>query len=90
MREFKRSQWLYDGSFDAGYACPGNIGADGLAIRSHCIQKVSYTKSTPRVIVNYVFNDRMGEAVTTPPPLPPNAPILDPRAADGRRGRRHS
>jgi len=57
MREFKRSQWLYDGSFDAGYACPGNIGADGLAIRSHCIQKVSYTKSTPRVIVNYVFND---------------------------------
>lgn len=57
MREFKRSQWLYDRSFDAGYACPGNIGADGLAIRSYCIQDVSYSESTPRVILNYAFND---------------------------------
>ena len=57
MREFKRSQWLYDRSFDAGYACPGNIGADGVAIRSYCIEDVSYSELTPRVIVNYAFSD---------------------------------
>ncbi len=56
-RQFKRSQWASDFGFDQFYACPGNIGPDGLAMRSYCKQEVSFSESTPRVILNYAFND---------------------------------
>ena len=51
-RQFKRSQWTSDFEFDLFYACPGNIGPDGLALRSCCKEEVSFSQSTPRVIVN--------------------------------------
>ena len=56
-RQFKRSQWTSDFEFDLFYACPGNIGPDGLALLSYCKEEVSFSQSTPRVIVNYAFTD---------------------------------
>ena len=56
-REFKRSQWLADFSFDPRFFCPGNTGPDGRALRSYCKREVSYSQSTPRAIVNYTPTD---------------------------------
>ena len=56
-RQFKRSQWTSDFGFDLFYGCPGNLGPDGLAMRSYCKEEVDFSQSTPRVIVNYSFTD---------------------------------
>ena len=56
-RQFKRSQWTSDFGFDLFYGCPGNLGPDGLAMRSYCKDEVDFSQSTPRVIVNYNFTD---------------------------------
>ena len=56
-RQFKRSQWTSDFGFDLFYGCPGNIGPDGIALRSYCKQEVDFSQSTPRVIANYNFTD---------------------------------
>ena len=56
-RQFKRSQWTSDFGFDLFYGCPGNLGPDGIALRSYCKQEVDFSQSTPRVIVNYNFTD---------------------------------
>ncbi len=56
-RQFKRSQFTADFGFDPFYGCPGNIGPDGLAMRSYCDQEVDFSQSTPRAILNYAITD---------------------------------
>jgi len=57
-REFKRFQFTSDGGFDVGNACPGQVfDENGLATLPACTQELEYNESTPRVIVNYNFND---------------------------------
>lgn len=57
-REFLRIQTLYGGAFDPAYLCPGmptSEIAPGVFVSAsdRCYQEVSYSKTTPRVILSY-------------------------------------
>jgi len=61
-RFFTRWQTLYDGSFDPTYACPGMPTmevAPGVVVplSDRCTQTVSYSETTPRVILSYQQSD---------------------------------
>ncbi len=61
-RAFTRIQTLFGGAFDPGYFCPGMPTveiAPGTVISAsdRCHQEVSYSKTTPRVILSYDLND---------------------------------
>ena len=61
-REFTRIQTLFGGAADPAYLCPGMTFlevAPGVSISAsdRCYQEVSYSKTTPRVILSYNVND---------------------------------
>ena len=61
-REFTRIQTLFGGAADPQYLCPGMTFtelAPGVSVSAsdRCYQEVSYSKTTPRVILSYDLND---------------------------------
>ena len=58
-RKFTRIQTLLDGSFDPFNTCPGNPidPATGFVTSDRCKVDKDFSKSTPRLIVNYDVND---------------------------------
>ena len=61
-REFTRIQTLFGGAADPQYVCPGMTFteiAPGVSVSAsdRCYQEVSYSKTTPRVILSYDLND---------------------------------
>ena len=61
-RFFTRWQTLYGGAFDPTYLCPGMptvepIPGTLVPLSDRCTQTVSYSETTPRVIMSYQYSD---------------------------------